>query len=209
MEQLSNFYHYLLTISPFWYITIVMIIVFAENIFPPVPGDTILVFSVYVFTVRQDSLILLFLLAFTFSMAGFFAMFAFGRIWGRHYFLEKNFPYFPAHYIHKIEKKFDKYGVALLIFSRFLPGFRAIIALFSGFSNYSKSIVFLLVSISTLVWNGLLTGVGIYLGENWQTINAILKNYSQVIAVLFSLLFIFWLYRRIRDFQQIKKGETG
>jgi membrane protein DedA with SNARE-associated domain len=208
MEQLSNFYHYLLTISPFWYITIVLIIMFAENIFPPVPGDTILVFSVYVFTVRQDSLLLLFLLAFTFSMAGFFAMFAFGRKWGRHYILEKNSHYFPAHYIYKIEKKFDKYGVALLIFSRFLPGFRAIIALFSGFSNYSKSIVLLLVSISTLFWNGLLTGLGIYLGENWQTIYTILKNYSQGIALFFGLLFIFWLYRRIRDFKQIKKGET-
>ncbi|HDR04112.1 MAG TPA: DedA family protein [Candidatus Marinimicrobia bacterium] len=209
MEQLTTFYHYLLSVSPIWYIIIVLLIMFAENIFSPVPGDTILVFSVYVFTIRQDSLLLLFLLAFIFSMAGFFLMFAFGRKWGKRYLLEKNFYCFPARYIQKIELKFEKYGIALLVFSRFLPGFRAIIALFSGFSNYSKSIVFLLVSLSTLLWNGLLTGVGIYLGENWQTIEKLLKNYSQAIAIFFALIFISWAYRRIRDFKQLKKGDTA
>lgn len=201
-------YQYLLSVEPLVYLAIVIAIMYLENLFPPVPGDSILVFSTYVYTVNHYSVSALFILSIIASMTGFMTTFWLGRHWGKEFFLIKNYRFMPALFIRKVENLFSAWGMTIITVSRFLPGLRAVIALFSGFSNFSARKVILLATFSTLLWNGLLVGVGIYLGENWQAVEMVLRRYSHFVTVIIIVIVVIWITNRFADIKKIKGDKS-
>ena len=129
-----------------------------------------------------------------------------GKHWGRQYFFQKNFHWMPVTFLKKVEDKFQKYGLWVILFNRFMPGMRSVIGLFSGISNIKWKNALLLVSISTLIWNGLLVFMGYYLGENWQRIEKLLNDYNKSVAMFFIIILTVWFTRRYINFKNIRKG---
>lgn len=169
-------------------------IAFIEYTFPPIPGDTALVFGAYLAGVGKLDLLTVYILTTLGSIIGFFIIFSIGKYYGREFFLKKNYRFFPKKLIFQIEKWFHRYGVGLIAANRFLSGARSAISLFAGISNMKVSAITLAALASSMMWNAVLLSGGYFLGKNWQMVLTIVKRYNQFtfILITFILLFYFW-----------------
>jgi len=194
------------SIHPAYYLAIVIFLQVLENLFPPVPGDTFLIYVTWIFFLQGHSVLPLYVLTTLGSIGGFMLIWWIGKHWGRHFFWERNFTWMPVIFLEKMEKKFQSYGLWVIFFNRFMPGMRAVIGLISGISSIPWKWTLILVTFSTLAWNGLLVSLGYFLGENWEKIEEILATYNRTALSIMALFVIFWLIRRLSTLKTIKKG---
>ena len=171
---------------------------FIEYIFPPFPGDTIMVFSAYLVGTGKLHFLTVYLVSLAGSVSGFLALFLLGKHYGREFFLKKNYRFLSREMILKVEVWFQKFGIGLIAANRFLSGVRSAIALFAGISNMKIMITAPAALLSSLIWNALLMSGGYYLGKNWHLVLTILKHYNEVIAVLIILFVSYVLWGRRR-----------
>ena len=193
-----------LTALPNQYIYVLLFInAFVEYIFPPVPGDTIMVFGAYLVGIKKLNFAIVYLVSTAGSLTGFLTLFFLGKYLGRAYFLSRDFRFFSREMILRVEQWFHRYGIGLIAANRFFSGIRAVIALFSGIARMQLLIATLAALLSSMVWNALLISGGYFLGKNWQLVLTILKRYNQgiVIAILVSLL-CYYLWKK-------KQGQRG
>ena len=171
---------------------------FIEYLFPPFPGDTIMVFGAYLVGTGKLDFVTVYLLSLAGSVSGFLSLFLVGKHYGREFFLKKNYRFLSREMILKVEVWFQKFGISLIAANRFLSGVRSAIALFAGISNMKILITAPAALLSSLIWNALLMSGGYYLGKKWQLVLTILKHYNQVIAVLIILFVSYLLWARRR-----------
>ena len=187
-----------LTTFPNQYIYVLLFInAFVEYIFPPIPGDTIMVFGAYLVGIKKLNFAIVYLVSTAGSLSGFLTLFFLGKYLGRDYFLRRDFRFFSRAMIFRVEEWFHRYGIGLIAANRFFSGIRSAIALFAGIARMQLLITLLAALLSSMVWNALLISGGYYLGKNWQLVLTILKRYNQgvVIAILVSLL-CYYLWKR-------------
>ncbi|HES58800.1 MAG: DedA family protein [Calditrichaceae bacterium] len=165
-----------------------------ENIFPPIPGDTVTVIGAYLITQGNLGFWGVYLSTSTGSLVGFFLMYFFGLKFGRS-FVRSRFKakIFNEEMFNRVEKWFVKYGYWVILANRFLSGTRSVIALFAGFFHLDWYKVILLGMISALVWNGLLIYGGYLLGVNWEMITSIIGRYNKIVLVLTLIVVVIFI----------------
>jgi membrane protein DedA with SNARE-associated domain len=197
---MESLLHSLETANPLWAYFILFVSAFIENIFPPIPGDTVTVFGAYL--VGRGFLNFWGVLISTTlgSIAGFMAVFALAY-WIEWKLIEKYRPkWVERSKIDRVEKWFRQYGYWIVLINRFLTGVRSIISVVAGLSKMNTMLVFLLALISCFVWNGALIGLGELLGENWELIGHFLKVYNQIVIIALVVgIVIFAGYRFYRS----------
>lgn len=168
---------------------------YVENLIPPVPGDTVVVFGAYLVgigTIRFD----LALLTTTFgSIAGFMTMYGIGIVFGRKIVDSARWKFFSSTEFEKIESWFEKYGYKIVAANRFFSGARAIVSLFAGIAKLNIKKVFTLALVSCFVWNTILVYAGSKVGENWESITDIIGQYNIVVIAIIASLLIAVSYR--------------
>ena len=193
------------TALPNQYIYLLLFInAFVEYIFPPIPGDTIMVFGAYLVGIKKLNFAIVYLVSTAGSISGFLTLFSFGKYLGRDFFLRKDFRFFSREMIFRVEQWFHRYGIGLIAANRFFSGIRSAIALFAGIARMQLLVTALAALLSSMVWNALLISGGYFLGKNWQLVLTILKRYNQgiVFAILVFLL-CYYLWKR-----KHKEGNT-
>lgn len=176
-----------------------------ENVFPPIPGDTVTVIGAYLITTDKLGFWGVYISTSTGSLVGFFIMYVLGLKFGRSFVRSKfKSKIFSQDMFDKVEKWFVKYGYWVILANRFLSGTRSVIALFAGFFHLDWYKVILLGLISALIWNGLLIYAGYLLGVNWETITNIISQYNKiVIALTFIAIMIYVLIKRYRKKKEV------
>ncbi len=142
---------------------------FVENVFPPIPGDTITAFGAFLVGTQRLSFLGVYISTTIGSLFGFMTLFWIGRILGRKFFIERDYRFFKAVDILKAEEWFRKYGYFLVLLNRFFPGIRSVISLAGGISELKLVPTTLFALISAGVWNLLWILAGYFLGTNWET----------------------------------------
>ncbi len=166
---------------------------FVENLFPPIPGDTIIVFGAFlVGTGRLNFFGVYFSTTFG-SLLGFMVLFWVGTYLGRRFFIERDYSFIKAKNIIKAEAWLKKYGYYLIVLNRFLPGIRSVISIAGGITELNIIRVSIFALISCAVWNLIWTLLGYALGSNWEIFKAnmfaIMFRYNIAVLILF-LLFV-------------------
>ena len=180
-----------LTTLPNQYIYVLLFInAFVEYIFPPIPGDTIMVFGAYLVGTEKLNFVPVYCVSTAGSLSGFMALFLFGKYLGREFFLRRDYRFFSREMIFRVEQWFHRYGVGLIAANRFFSGVRSAIALFSGISQMQIMVTTLAALISSLIWNALLISGGYFLGKNWQLVLTILKRYNQAVIIIIILTLV-------------------
>jgi len=169
---------------------------FIEYLFPPLPGDAIMVFGAYLAATGKLDFLTVYLVSLAGSMSGFLALFSLGKYYGKEFFLKKNYRFLSAEMIVKVERWFQDFGIGIVAANRFFPGVRSAIALFAGISNSQFLMTATAALVSSLTWNALLLSGGYYLGKNWQLVLTMLKHYNQIIITLTVLLVAYFLWAR-------------
>jgi membrane protein DedA with SNARE-associated domain len=175
---------------------------FVENVFPPIPGDTITAFGAFLVGTGKLSFIGVYFSTTLGSLLGFMSLFWVGSYLGRHFFIEKDYRFLRAKDIVKAEEWFGRYGYLLIAFNRFLPGVRSAISLAGGISRLKAGRVTLLAFVSCAAWNLIWIIAGYMLGSNWQAVEAsmgaIMMKYNLAIFIVVVLIALFIFIRKRR-----------
>lgn len=174
-----------------------------ENLFPPIPGDTITAFGAFLVGTGRLNYFLVYAATTLGSVVGFTMLFLVGRFIGREYFIKKDYWHLPARRIITAEEWFKHYGHYVILTNRFLPGIRSVISLVSGISALSTPRVFMYALASSALWNLIWIHTGYVLGSRWEVVKSrmgqMLHTYNIVLAILIALgLFVFFMYYKYR-----------
>lgn len=90
----------------------------------------------------------------------------------------------------KAELSFNKHRAALIIFSKFVPGFRHLVPYLSGISGVRAGTYTWLNLFSSLLWCTSFIGLGSVQGDKWRSVVNLAKAYSLVIILLFIFILV-------------------
>ena len=182
-----------------WYSVLIFafFITFLENIFPPAPCDTILVFMGTLVGISAVGFLPLAVFSTLGSLAGFGAMFWIGLKFGTRVIESPRFSFINSKSMEKPERWFKKYGYFLIVANRFLAGTRAGIAFFAGMTKLDINKSLILSAISGLFWNSILIGLGFVFADNIDIVKDNIKLYGKIAApiiiIALAIGIFFWL----------------
>ncbi|RLB41045.1 MAG: hypothetical protein DRH12_09125 [Deltaproteobacteria bacterium] len=188
MEYLDQFLNFLGALPPWLVYIFLGISAYVENVFPPIPGDTITAFGAFLVGVGKVGFVGVYVSTTLGSLTGFMSLFWVGMKLGRAYFFERDHRLFSAKDIAKAERWFNRYGYLLILLNRFLPGIRSVISISGGISRLSPGKAAFFALISCAAWNLIWIAVGYSIGNNWDaikdTMSRIMRRYNMVVLIL-------------------------
>lgn len=193
--------HALADLDPVWVYAVLVVSAFLENAVPPVPGDTVVVFSAYLVSRGSLQFWPVYVTNCFGGISGFMFMYYLGLTKGRK-FLQGHFcRYFKEENVSKAQNWLARYGIWLVLANRFLSGIRSVIALSAGLAKMPGLRVLLFGSISVCLWNALLLWAGILVGKNWRLIIDYVESYNWgLLGIGGGLALVYgirtWLHRR-------------
>ncbi|HPS56569.1 MAG TPA: DedA family protein [Spirochaetota bacterium] len=175
-----------------------------ENLFPPVPGDTITVLGAFFVGKGILSFPIVYAVTTLGSTCGFMILFYIGYFLEREFFMKKDFPVFSAKSIVSAEKWFEKYGYYVVLINRFIPGIRSVVSVAAGIAVLRPQRVFLFALASAAVWNFIWIYAGYSLGNNWEQVRekftVIIGSYN--IAAVSIMTTAFCIYLVVKKFRE-------
>ncbi len=170
-----------------------------ENVFPPIPADTVVAFGAFLAARGHATLAGTFLATLGGNIAGAMGMFAAGRHFGAER-LARRLDRGGAS--KRLEAFYSRYGMAALFVSRFLPGIRALVPPFAGALRLPAWRVFLVLISASAIWYGAITVIAYRVGADWPTLQAKMLAWQHALvigaAVVAVLGLAAWLIIRAR-----------
>ncbi|MDR1131394.1 MAG: DedA family protein [Oscillospiraceae bacterium] len=153
----------------------IFLLIFVENIFPPIPSEVVLVFGGFL-TTQSDMRVLPVIAAATAGAAlGAAVLYLIGRLLDR----EKIKRLFSGRFgktlrlkpsdVTRAEGWFKKFQYKAVLICRCIPIVRSLISIPAGMAKMRPLPFFLLTVIGTAVWNTALVLIGTLAGGAWQT----------------------------------------
>ncbi|HVJ50337.1 DedA family protein [Desulfitobacterium sp.] len=157
----------------------------------PVPDEFIMAFSGFQTSVGHMNFVQTLLLASLGSFVGMNLSYWIGRSLGIP-FLHRIAPFFHMNEkrIKKAEGWFQKFGDRLIVVGYFFPGFRHLVAYFSGMSKLNYTRYAVLSGIGALLWSATFVTLGNLLGSHWQSIISLLHRYLRRGGIVLLLLIV-------------------
>lgn len=187
---------YFAGLEPGWLFFALFVCSYIENIFPPVPGDTVTVFAAYLVGRSNHDALGIMLATSAGSSAGFMTYYALGRLIPGDFFARKNYRVFPAASFERAGKWFRRYGYWVILLNRFFSGVRSVISLVTGMYRLPWLPVFALSGLGCALWNGLLIWAGYQLGVNWKQVERFMTQYNKGLLALAIAAAAIWLIRK-------------
>jgi membrane protein DedA with SNARE-associated domain len=172
-----------------------------EYVFPPFPGDTVVLLG-GIFAVRgQRSWVLVLATVTLGSVLGAAINYFVGSRLARQFEKREDFAERHPHLV-RLQSKMRDRGIPLIAFNRFLPGVRGLIFLAAGASAMDFRRVMAWGALSALLWNALILAVGIAVGGNAERLERFVQDYNRVawVAMVAAVAaFAAWcLYKKAR-----------
>jgi membrane protein DedA with SNARE-associated domain len=180
-----------------WILAFVFFSMFVENVFPPYPGDTVIFAAGFISGSDSLSLPPLIFVSILGSISSIILVYLVGRRYGRALFEKRKLGFLHPEKLPRIEGWYRKYGNALLLASRFLPGTRFLIVLTAGIGRVPIISMSVLSGISVLIWNSMVILSAYYLHSNWERVYAVFRTYNRVILILIALVLLLYIVARI------------
>lgn len=181
-----------------------------QSTFPPYPGDSVLLFGGCIagtWLFKGNILMLLpYLLG---TIVSSYFLYELG-IWKGEKLLEsrliRNF-FSPANQA-KAKERVMRYGAAVLIVCKFIPGLNSLIIVFCGIFRYRRSAAYLGIAFAAVVHNVIFFILGRLVGRNWRDIVRFLTAYNKVALIVAIAVLIAYICYRIWSGVR-KKGVSG
>ena len=191
---------------PLWTAYLVLFLAaFGEYVFPPVPGDLIVLTGAVLVALFGWPIAPVFLLVTLGAVLGGLADYAVGR-WIAQTGRVERLSHRKRLAIAYVLERFERYGAVYLVVNRFLPGIRAFFFLAAGMARLQPLQVAVWATVSALVWNGILFGAGLLLGNNLDRLERLAAQQGVVAAVVVGgiLSFVAWrTWRHVREHEHV------
>lgn len=179
----------------------IALLMFLDNVFPPIPSEIIMPSAGY--TASQGQLLLvgvviagcigsliaaalLYWVGYTFNHE---RIFRFVDRYGKFLFLK-------SVDVKKSLDWFEQYGHRIVFFGRMIPAVRSLISIPAGMSHMPFWKFMFYSSLGTIIWTTFLASVGFYFGENQILMQQIFSQASYIILSLLAIFLLWLAYRR-------------
>jgi membrane protein DedA with SNARE-associated domain len=183
------------TLPLIWILAFGVFITFLENIFPPAPCDSMLVFMGGLVSLGKVGFTELLIVTTLGSSLGFILMFYLGKLLGHRIIASNKIKFISEENLVKPRLWFNKYGYSIIVANRFLSGTRAVISFLAGMLEMKPTITIILSAISALVWNFILIYAGSLFGHNWKIIDEKISLYGYIIFPIMALIAVYFIVR--------------
>lgn len=180
---------------------------FAENVFPPVPTDTLLPFSGVVAASGRLHVLIVWLSAVSGGVSGSLVLYALGA-WAKNRGVHQVIGRWGAvagiteERLERVMEWFNRYGSPVIFFGRMLPVMRVVVSFAAGMSRMRLLPFVFFTALSSGLAMGFWIGVGYILGENWRVLLTLIDRFEPLILVAAVVgaagLIGFWIVRRLR-----------
>lgn len=173
---------------------------FLQMVFPPHPGDFILVFQGYLTGISSSfSVVFIILNSAAATFAGSYIIYKLGYGKGDRVFeykLAKRF--ISCRHRMKARNFIEKYGVFAIFASKFIPGINAVTILFAGIFKLKRSTAYPAIIASIIIHHILHVMLGRFLGNNMNHVKKIITTYNGIVlAFLAAAAVTYILYQYI------------
>ena len=173
--------HQTLLLHPFIGLLLVGLIAWLEYVFPPAPGDSVMLLACFLAgagSLPKAGTIAACLLG---SVLGSFTAYWFGLRLGHSYFFLRSA--WARHELERLERGFARFGARLLAVNRFLPGIRGVFLYGAGIGGVPFRDVALYATFSNVLWVLLIAWAGTSLGSSWEEVERIFRRYVWAIGI--------------------------
>lgn len=187
----------------------IVLLMFLENLFPPIPSEVIMPLAGFTTTQGKLSIALVIVAGTAGSLLGALLWYYVGKSFG-----EKRLKSWADRHgkwltisgedIDKSKKWFKKYGGVAVFFGRIIPGVRTFISVPAGLDNMHLVPFLFYSTIGSALWVALLTYAGYVLGQNYQLVEKYLGPISSFIVIALIAGVGFWLIKRKRRTKKAK-----
>lgn len=193
------------TITDWGYAGIFMLM-FIENVFPPIPSELIMPFAGYVAASGELSVFGVMVSGVAGSLLGTSVWYLAARLLGIERFRKLcNFfgrvATITEHDIDMAVRWFDRYGVWAVLLGRLIPAIRTLISVPAGLAAMPAWKFLAISLVGTTIWTGLLTAAGLVLHEGYHAVEAYVDPVSTGVVVLCVVIYLyrFITWKPIRD----------
>lgn len=172
----------------------ILILIFIENVFPPIPSEVILTFGGFMTTYTNMNVVGVIIFSTIGSVIGAIVLYGIGRLLTQErleYILDGKIGRmlgFKKDDVKKTEEWFIKRGKLTVLFCRFIPIVRSLISIPAGMTKMKLGIFILLTTIGTAIWNTVLVLLGAGAGASWEKIVVYMDKYSTIALIGISIL---------------------
>ena len=175
---------------------------FVEYVFPPFPGDTVVVAGVALVVALAWPLPPVFVAVTLGATAGGLVDFNFGRWAARSGAVASMGPK-KQRAIGLLVARFERHGPAYLAINRFVPGIRALFFVAAGIAGLRTGPVLFWALVSATAWNALLVGLGVALGGNVDSLAIWVARHNLWVGVAVCTLVVVVGYRTWKAVREV------
>jgi membrane protein DedA with SNARE-associated domain len=174
------------------------VIAAAENVFPPLPADTVVAVGSFLAARGSGSLLGAAASIWAGNLLGALGMYFVGRRFGSAALMKR---LGGAEAEARVAKMYSSYGVWALFVSRFLPGVRAIVPPFAGALKIPLMQVLPAMAVASAIWYGVIAWIGFRFGQNLEQMQKLISTATRssglvAVAIVVVAGGIIWWRRR-------------
>ena len=175
----------------------------AENVFPPLPADSVVAFGSFLAARGHGSALAAVAAVWIGNVAGAMGMYALGRRYGAERLERRLLGNKAEQMERRLTDYYGRFGLAAIFFGRFVPGLRALVPPFAGALRVPAFTAALLIGVASAIWYGTVSYVGFTLGADWPAVVRVLSRDGGLIAAvaaaaIAALVFARWMQRSRR-----------
>lgn len=173
-----------------------------ENVFPPVPADTAVALGAFLARRGEVSVVPLAALCWLANVGSAAGTYVLARRHGRGFFRDGwGRKIMPPEVLAALEEAYERWGVAGIFLSRFLPGLRAAVTPFAAIAGLPPARALVPAAAASAIWYAFLAFAGYELAGNWDAVKSLVGDTNRVLGVAALVLAGaagYWLWRRSR-----------
>jgi membrane protein DedA with SNARE-associated domain len=202
----------IMTSLGYWGIGFLM---FAENLFPPIPSELIMPLAGFVVAQGKMSFVPAVLAGVVGTILGAFPWYYAGKFLGEERLKQLADKYgkwitVSSEDIDKATRWFNRFGKKAVLLGRLVPGVRTLISLPAGLSEMPLAPFLIYSTLGTTAWVMILTFLGYVLGDNYELVEEYLGPVSKIVLVFLVVLFIAWVViKKRKEKEKRRKNQRG
>lgn len=182
----------------------VTLMMFLENVFPPIPSELIMPAAGFAAAMGQMNIILVIIAGTLGSVLGALPLYYLGTVFDEKRLLkltEKYGKYFlvrPSD-VTNANAWFNKYGKAVIFFGRMIPAIRSLISIPAGMNRMPMLPFLVLTTIGSAIWTTLLAYAGFVLGVNYNKVETFIEPISKFVVISVLIVAAIVAFYRIKS----------
>lgn len=202
LPELNAYLDHIFAYGSFWVYAAILAACFIENLVPPFPGDSFIIVGGGLVALGRLELATTLAVVLVGGMSSVMVLYYIGRHYGRSFVISRNYRWFTADDVNRMEHRLENYGGLILISSRFIVGLRSALALAAGIAHYYPVRMFIYSLISYLLFVGMLVLLAIKLVQHFELIEQYVRTYNIIVWPLVGLLIAAFVWRRIKRYRR-------